>query len=274
MLLARTITVLIGIPLVLFFIFNSAFYDLPFFGFLLVLNGIAQLELLKIFSIKKVKINKLFFLLSGLLIIACFYLSSMFLKQLPFLYIVAFIILVFVYFSSLIFQNNYDKVIDKIAYFTFGLFYLPFLIGHFIFLKNLPQGKYLLFLIILLIWFNDIFAYIFGMAFGKKKLNLKASPNKSYIGLIGGSAFAIIAVFITAAIFSDKIHFSIIQKIIIGIIFSLFADISDLLESILKRSSQIKDSNTLLPGHGGILDRFDSWFITIPAFYYFLVLIG
>lgn len=273
MLMARTLTVIVGIPLVLFFIFNSLFFDIPFLIFLLVLNAIAQIELQKIFSIKKVRINNLFFLISGLILICSFYISSV-LKQFPFLFIITFILLILVYFISLIFQNTYDDVINKISFFTFGLFYLPFLIGHFILLKALPQGKYLLFLIVLLVWFNDIFAYIFGMSFGKKKLQLKASPNKSYAGLIGGVLFAIISVFITALIFPNNIHFSIVQKVIIGIIFSLLANISDLLESILKRSSRIKDSNTLLPGHGGILDRFDSWFITIPAFYYFLILIG
>lgn len=281
----RIITGIIGIPVLLFFILTDYFNNLPFLIFILILNFVAQLELHQMFCLKKVNINKLFFLLSGFVLLLSFYFSVYSFSKVIVIpddtrcsfiinhyFGMTYLFLVLIYAVAQIFKENYDNVITKAAYFTFGLFYLPLLIGHFLLLKVISSAY--LFMIVLLIWFNDSFAYFFGMALGKKKLPVKASPNKSYAGLIAGLVFSIIAVFISEALFKEKIGFTLYHKIFIGLFFGMIVVLSDLLESIIKRSVKIKDSNAVLPGHGGILDTFDGWFLTIPAFYYYLVFIG
>ena len=116
----------------------------------------------------------------------------------------------------------------------------------------------------------DAIHYFGGYFFGKKKLPVKASPNKSYAGLFSGILFSIAAVFLSEWIFKIHISFTLFQKIFIGIIFGFIVILSDLLESILKRSVVIKDSRGLFPGHGGVLDIFDGWFLTIPLFYFYI----
>jgi len=139
-----------------------------------------------------------------------------------------------------------------------------------------------------MIWTNDSFAYFCGMLFGRKKWNIKASPNKTYAGVIGGILFSILAVFFVNHIFqldlkfkiwffeykfSSSFIFNTVWSIIIGVVFGVIGIVSDLIESIFKRCAKIKDSDRLLPGHGGVLDVFDSSIFTSALFYYFILLL-
>ncbi len=270
----RIIVASFGIPILLFAVLSHWLYNLPCFIFLALLNGFALNELHHIFSLKNIKINKTYLILSGIIMISALYLQSS--KEiwntiLPLsLFNMIFILSIGIYFVSIIFEKDHKDAILKISCFTFGLFYITYLSGYFLILKNMPEGSYYLFLIILLIWLNDSFAYFGGMLFGKKKLPIKASPNKTYAGLYCGIIFSIISVFISEGIFSEHISLSLFQKFFIGTFFGIIVILSDLLESILKRSAGIKDSKGLFPGHGGILDIFDGWFLTIPLFYFYL----
>jgi phosphatidate cytidylyltransferase len=116
----------------------------------------------------------------------------------------------------------------------------------------------------LLIWTNDTFAYFSGRAFGKRKLFERISPKKTWEGTIGGILFTLLLGFIIGAyINKGEVLFWMVSALIIapGAIFG------DLLESLFKRSLNIKDSGKILPGHGGVLDRFDAALFTIPFFY-------
>ena len=193
-----------------------------------------------------------------------------YLEYMEYLFNLIFILSISIYFINLVFQKDYKDALTKISYFTFGLFYVTYLSSYSLLLKNIPAGQYFLLLIIVLIWCNDTFAYIGGMLFGRKKLKIKASPNKTYAGCISAIIFSIITVFIIELIFKEHISFTLFEKFFIGIVFGSIAILSDLLESVLKRSVSIKDSKSLIPGHGGALDVLDSWFLTIPLFYFYI----
>lgn len=113
----------------------------------------------------------------------------------------------------------------------------------------------------LILWTHDTFAYLTGMMFGKHRLAPKISPKKSVEGSIGGFSFAIVAAYVIS-IFSPELNNWI--WLAIALVIAVFGTLGDLAESSLKRRAGVKDSGTLFPGHGGILDRFDSIFFVSP----------
>lgn len=117
-----------------------------------------------------------------------------------------------------------------------------------------------------LIWSNDTFAYVCGRLFGRTKLFERISPNKTWEGTIGGIVFALIAGLCWATFLSDK---PLLFWIVVSPLVALAAIFGDLFESQLKRQLGVKDSGNILPGHGGILDRFDAALMAIPVFYAF-----
>jgi phosphatidate cytidylyltransferase len=123
----------------------------------------------------------------------------------------------------------------------------------------------------LLIWANDTGAYLTGVSFGKHKLMERISPKKTWEGFIGGVIIAaLVAWFLSGWLgVVDKIHW-----VIVALIISIAGTYGDLIESMLKRSTGVKDSGTILPGHGGFLDRFDSAIISFPIVYLFITLFG
>ena len=120
-------------------------------------------------------------------------------------------------------------------------------------------------------WASDTFAYFVGSAFGSHKLASTISPGKTVEGFLG----AIIGTIATAIVVGTVIFgLPLIKMAVAGFILAIAATFGDLVESVLKRFANIKDSGIFLPGHGGVLDRFDSILFTAPAFYYFVILAG
>jgi len=126
----------------------------------------------------------------------------------------------------------------------------------------------------LLIFGNDIFAFIFGMSFGRaNKGFVKVSPNKSIAGFVGGTATTILlSVLFCFFVPGIKEQVSLIQAIILGLATSTAANIGDLIESAFKRSAHMKDSGNLIPGRGGLLDSIDSMLASAPVFWILLSL--
>ena len=123
----------------------------------------------------------------------------------------------------------------------------------------------------ILIWVNDSFAYIVGKSFGKQKLFYSISPHKTVEGFLGGLLFCCISASIVSRYIDETLTTP--NWLIIAIIISVFGTLGDLIESKLKRESNVKDSGKIIPGHGGILDRLDSIIFASPYIYLYLKLI-
>ena len=126
-------------------------------------------------------------------------------------------------------------------------------------------------MIFILIWVNDSFAYITGMLFGKHKMWERHSPNKTWEGTIGGALFCIATAIFVGPFFFPDIH--ILGWAITGLICSVSGTLGDLVESMFKRYCGVKDSGKIMPGHGGVLDRFDSILMAVPFVLLFLGII-
>jgi phosphatidate cytidylyltransferase len=151
--------------------------------------------------------------------------------------------------------------------------YVGMLAGSMIRLRNdFPiEGPKLVFFLLIVVWVGDAGAYYFGKSFGKHKMSPRISPKKTIEGGVGGVLTAILAA--VAIHFTFFPQFPVVHAAIAGIVLSITGVIGDLAESMWKRSADVKDSGTLIPGHGGFLDRFDSVFYTTPILYVYWFLI-
>lgn len=131
-------------------------------------------------------------------------------------------------------------------------------------------GMIVLWLLLFATWASDTFAYFAGVAFGKHKIVPHISPNKTAEGYIGG----FIGCIVTGFLFAFIVGIPYSMGVSVGIIAGVLAPLGDLFESKLKRTCGVKDSGALLPGHGGVLDRFDSLFFTAPAVLVYCMLVG
>lgn len=122
----------------------------------------------------------------------------------------------------------------------------------------------------LILWIYDSGAYIFGSLLGKHRMIERISPKKSWEGFVGGSLAGLLTAYMISASFTE---FSLGKWLLIAVLIIVFGTFGDLVESMLKRSTGVKDSGSLLPGHGGILDRFDAVFLAAPPVYVLLYLL-
>lgn len=161
---------------------------------------------------------------------------------------------------------------EQILYPLLGFFYAGLLISYIYQVRELPGGVYSVWLIFIAAWGSDTCAYCAGMLFGKHKAFPVLSPKKSWEGCIGGVVgAALIAVLYCLAMNSlFEQNFSVIQYALVCGCGAVISQIGDLAASAMKRHSGIKDYGKLIPGHGGVLDRFDSIIFVAPIVYYLL----
>lgn len=152
-----------------------------------------------------------------------------------------------------------------------GIVYVIFFSFHVVLVDQTGQYNILIWLIFITAFGTDIFAYFTGMLIGKHKLCPDISPKKTIEGAVGGVIGSLILSSLFGFIFCKEY---LIYCIIIGIIGSIMSQVGDLSASIVKRKLKIKDYGKLIPGHGGILDRFDSVLFTAPTVYYFIIAIN
>ena len=162
--------------------------------------------------------------------------------------------------------------IANIATTVMGVVYVALPMAMLLFIPQLLVGKWsawALLAFISIIWVNDIFAYLFGVSFGKHRLCERISPKKSWEGFVGGLAGAIGA----ALLFGHLFGGNLIVWGGLGAVTALAGVAGDLVESMMKREADVKDSGKMMPGHGGFLDRFDALLLAVPfAFFYLLVI--
>lgn len=167
--------------------------------------------------------------------------------------------------------------IANVATTLLGFVYCGWFPLHLLFLRNMggnidgwvipsPHGAGYCLLILFAVLVTDTFCYFVGCKWGKNKLSPVISPNKTIEGSLGGTAMCMVfSLGIGLAIGLPWYH-----TVILGLLIAIFAQIGDLCESMIKRDAGVKDSSNVLPGHGGFLDRTDSYILTIPVVYYYL----
>jgi phosphatidate cytidylyltransferase len=168
-------------------------------------------------------------------------------------------------------NGSIENAMIRIGSLSLLIVYPGLFLASFFKLRNYPNGEYLVLLLLILIWITDTFAYLIGMTLGKHRGIFKVSPKKSLEGFIAGFLFALGSGFLAHYFFPDQITIKIV--IAAAISAGLAGQFGDLIESTLKRDAGVKDSSSIIPGHGGVLDRFDSLVIASPVFYCIMELI-
>ena len=238
------------------------------FATLFILSLIGMMELYRV-----VKINKAFCGVLGYTAAIAFYLLLYFnLLQYQMMLFIFFLMLLM--FSYVFVFPKYST--EQIAVSFFGLFYVSIMLSYIYQVRMLENGALIVWLIFIGAWGSDTCAYLVGVLIGKHKFAPKLSPKKSIEGCIGG---------VVGAAFLGAAYATIIQNrmtgidnpqlvfAIIGAASSVISQLGDLAASAIKRNHDIKDYGTLIPGHGGILDRFDSIIFTAPIVYFLAMLL-
>lgn len=178
-----------------------------------------------------------------------------------------FIIIMLVVYTTIYVFTFPAYTVEKVAYAVFGIIYVSVFMSFVYLTRVLPDGKYLFWLIFISSWICDTAAYLVGSSIGKHKLAPVLSPKKSVEGSIGGIVGACIIAFIFGYFIEYKLfggQNNSVKYMIICSIGAIISQIGDLAASGIKRNKDIKDYGTIIPGHGGILDRFDSVIYTAP----------
>ena len=162
-------------------------------------------------------------------------------------------------------EGNVKVSIDQISFTLFGILYTAGLGGYFLLISKLEGGRQMIVFILLFVWTGDSAAFYVGRKLGERKLLELVSPNKTIAGAVANVMGTLIAALLASSLFFNEIP--LIHCLIVAFICGIIGQFGDLAESLIKRNCQVKDSGTLIPGHGGVLDRIDSLLFVGPAFY-------
>jgi phosphatidate cytidylyltransferase len=255
MLKERVISALIGVPILVGFLFLG---KIPFFV-LVVILVIAGLD--EFYSIAR-ELGKHPVVLLGMIGGSSFCLAALLAGERSFPIVLAtFLILLL----TSQFLDVGTSTLSDTATTLFGSLYVGFLFSYLILIRGISShGPVLVLLLFITTWVYDIVAYAAGRAIGRRKLAPRISPGKTWEGAIVG---ALASILLLSSIFFIP-WFSLGHRILLGIVIGLVSPFGDLAESKLKREAGIKDTSSRIPGHGGILDRFDSLLFTTPIAYY------
>jgi len=171
----------------------------------------------------------------------------------------------------LVSRQNLRRAVIQSAMLVAGALYIGLTLSCLLLTRALPEGEFLVFFVVLVTWAGDTGAYLSGKAMGRHPLAPVISPKKTVEGLIGGAVLALVAAALSRLWFLPTL--SLLDAAVLAALLTLAGLLGDLTESAIKRSVNQKDSGTLIPGHGGMLDRLDSLLFTAPCFYYYVTLV-
>ncbi|MFH1563437.1 MAG: CDP-archaeol synthase [Nitrospirota bacterium] len=267
----RIISAMVFVPILIYCVFSR--YSLPLF---LLISSIMLLGLLEFYSLvaKKqkqggtpLKSFKVIGVITSLVLALIAYFTPTQFHKLSLLLISPLLI---GYLLTLFTKKYFLEVGGTLA----GVLYVGYLFSHTLLLRHLPNGSFYLLLLFLITWITDAVALGIGLKFGRHKLVPHISPKKSVegalAGLIGGVLTSVLANLITG-IFAEQTALPINHALILGLILGFSGQVGDLLESKIKRIAEVKDSNNWIPGHGGVLDVFDSVIFNAPIIYWYAV---
>lgn len=260
MLRTRVITALVGIPAILMCAWLG---KLPFLFFVLiiVLAGLYEFHTLVVKGGCKTPVVLLF--LGGLIFPIAFYGYPELLGVFVFGYLLS-------CYGYFLYKHATFTPVD-LALTILAVIYVAWGFSHILLLRLLEQGFWLVLYVFLIVWSTDSGAYFAGISLGKHKLAPGISPNKTWEGFVGGLVASMAAALLLTSLVSLELSRTLV---LIAPIVSVSGQFGDLFESSIKRFARTKDSGNLIPGHGGVLDRFDSMLWATPLTYYLILMIS
>ncbi len=278
----RWLTALILLPLLILMVLKGGLA--PFVLVVLAVNGLGQWEFLAMFQVQEDRPRRVKSLLLGALLLLSFCtahpagalcfpgMGPMFCNPTIVLGVLVWCLFAFFLFHLLCY-DHIENLSQALAFNILGLLYLPFLLGHLIWLRFLDQGEWWVLWFLLVIFAGDTGAYYTGRLLGKAKLYPVVSPGKTWAGVWGGLVASLAAGVLLGKWFLPETGSQALAGLALTL--AVVGLLGDLFESMLKRQAQVKDASALLPGHGGMLDRLDSILFTAPVVLYArLFLIG
>lgn len=262
--LIRIISALVGAPLIIFFLLVKGNYLFILAGFLSLVGLYEYYKAVKTVGIKTIDIIGYIYCIAYYALLFIYPDANLFGSLAASMIIVAFAYEIFTRKSG----------VNGVVHTIFGFTYVSYMLSHIILVNSLPNGAILVWLPFVTAWFTDSAAYFTGVTIGKHKLFPSISPKKTIEGYIGGligSGLLTTAFGLFVSRYDSSI--GLVNFIVIGLVCAVASELGDLVSSYIKRYTGIKDFGNLIPGHGGILDRFDSILFTAPVVYfYFLIL--
>jgi len=260
-----------GIPALIFLNFLGGWY---FFAVILLISVVAQWEFYQLQKHNKIYPQNISGIIAGIILLLTVQTNQWLAGSL------LLIICLMMILANEMFRRQ-KNVSANIGVTFLGVLYIPLLIGSFLYLRTYVDHLYpnveisgFIFILVVFaaIWICDTFAYAFGRLLGKHKLYEKVSPNKSIEGAIAGVVGSILTIGLVN--YFNVLPISPLEVFLFGIAIGVLGQIGDLVESWFKRDAGVKDSSALLPGHGGMLDRFDSLIFVSPAMLILVVILN
>lgn len=264
MLRTRVITALVALPLLFATIFNlKVFY--------IVISALALIGLFEYFHAVKagnVRPMELIGIISGMAMLIMMLNGYDFDRLMPYIILTVLIVL-----ALPVFNRGYSFIGAGVT--ILGIFYISFLFNYLYLIRSMDNGLYYIWFVFICSWVSDTSAYFVGMFFGKRKLCPEVSPHKTVEGSLGGMTGSIVVCVIYGLLLgaNTAVKIPVIHLVMIGILGNMMSQLGDLSSSSIKRNVGIKDFGKIMPGHGGILDRFDSILFVAPLIYYYINLV-
>ncbi len=261
----RVIVSIVAIPLIVLASYFGSYY---FFFFSLAIGLISYYEFSGMVKKNIANVNLWFGLLAVCVIITNQFYHAV--DLIPLLFVVILLLLMIELF------RNKGSVVKNLGATVLGIIYIGLFSSALIAIREFypnvnelyPRGGFVIISMLAAIWVCDSAAFFGGTALGKHKLFPRISPNKSWEGALLGFLFAILTMLLAKLIVLDFLSWT--NVIVLGIIIGIIGQLGDLVESSIKRDAGIKDSSSIIPGHGGIFDRFDSLLFSAPAIWLYL----
>lgn len=260
MLLPRVLTAAVGIPLLLFLIHWGG---LPYALFISGICALALYEYETILTMGGRPVQRVATMAGGAALSLCLALGG------PVSLVFSALVILFLMVEML----SREHSLDRLALSLLGAVVLGWMLGHLALIRDLrPDGEKISFFLFVSVWVMDTSAYAAGKTLGRHKLAAVLSPKKTWEGAAAGFAAAMgFALFYRSIALKDSL--TVQQALILGVLIGVSGQLSDLAESMIKRAVGAKDSGNLLPGHGGVMDRFDSFILSAPIVYYYMALL-
>lgn len=260
----RIIAALIAVPIMIAGIFYSPY---TFWILFLAISVLTQYEFYKLIGLNGNLPLSIYGTFCGALLnVLTFWIEK---ESLPFRYYYLIIPMLTVTFFIKLYRKSDVKPFENLGYTFLGIIYVavPFALINELVIERDHYKPYLMMGVLIILWVNDSGAYFAGSFMGRRKLFERISPKKTWEGFIGGAVFSLLAAFVYAQFYEQL---AVWKWLMVAAIIVITGTLGDLVESLFKRSIAIKDSGSVIPGHGGFLDRFDGLLLSMPFILTFL----